>query len=304
MAIMAQCPTCHQKRSNKLSEWYLELEKVKALSSYWLIGLTLKKFNSVFGDMIVSNIKPADLENYQQRRISEGKAPATVDHEIGKPRTMIIKAYDNGMVSHDVVRVFEKAKKLLKKGTDVRDRVLSSDEFQALAANCPRHVADMVKTAYYSGMRRGEILNLTWDRVDMKAREVRLRPEDTKSGKGRTIPMCAELYSVFDGIPRHIHGGHVFLYQGKPVRDIRAGLKTGCKEAGLKYGRSVEGGFVMHDLRHTFVTNMRKAGVPESVIMEITGHETREMFDRYNSVDAGDMKTAVDTMGKFLKKAV
>ena len=38
---------------------------------------------------------------------------------------------------------------------------------------------------------------------------------------------------------------------------------------------------------------MRKAGVPESVIMKITGHSTREMFDRYNSVDVEDLNDVV-----------
>ena len=49
-------------------------------------------------------------------------------------------------------------------------------------------------------------------------------------------------------------------------------------------------------MRHTFNTNMRKAGVPESVIMEITGHSSREMFDRYNTVDEGDTRKAVEQL--------
>ena len=46
---------------------------------------------------------------------------------------------------------------------------------------------------------------------------------------------------------------------------------------------------------------MSKAGVPESVIMEITGHSTREMFDRYNTVDMDDSRKAVDQMEVFLQ---
>jgi integrase len=63
----------------------------------------------------------------------------------------------------------------------------------------------------------------------------------------------------------------------------------------------VKGGFVFHDLRRTFNTNMRKAGVAESVIMEITGHSTREMFDRYNTIDVEDTRKAVNQMGYFLE---
>jgi len=44
---------------------------------------------------------------------------------------------------------------------------------------------------------------------------------------------------------------------------------------------------------------MRKAGVPESVIMKITGHSTWEMFDRYNTVDADDAKLAAERFGEF-----
>ena len=38
----------------------------------------------------------------------------------------------------------------------------------------------------------------------------------------------------------------------------------------------------------------------ESVIMKITGHSTREMFDRYNSIDVTDLNEAVGRMGRYL----
>ena len=80
------------------------------------------------------------------------------------------------------------------------------------------------------------------------------------------------------------------------VGNIRGGLRKACEKAGVVYGRNVEGGFVFHDLRHTFNTNMRKAGVAESVIMQITGHSTREMFDRYNTVDEEDRREAIERL--------
>jgi hypothetical protein len=46
---------------------------------------------------------------------------------------------------------------------------------------------------------------------------------------------------------------------------------------------------------------MRKAGVSDSVIMEITGHSTRQMFDRYNTVDVEDTRQAVAQYQDFLK---
>ena len=70
------------------------------------------------------------------------------------------------------------------------------------------------------------------------------------------------------------------MFKGKPVKDIRTSLYRACKDVGIQAGRGDRNGFVFHDLRHTFNTYMSKAGVSESVIMGITGHSTREMFDR------------------------
>jgi integrase len=87
------------------------------------------------------------------------------------------------------------------------------------------------------------------------------------------------------------------------MRMVVKSLRTACEKAGILYGRYVKGGFVFHDLRQTFNTNMRKAGVPKSVIMEITGHSTREMFDRYNTVDMEDTRKAINQLTDFLSNA-
>ena len=291
---------------NELTKWYLNLEKVKDLASYDIIKINLNKFNSVFGDMIISHIIPADLENYQAKRKKE-KAPGTVDHEIGKAKTMIIKAYDNKMVSDDTLNTFRKIKKLVKrkKGSpDIRDRILSREEFESLIKHSKTHLVPIIATAYYTGMRRGEILNLTWDRIDLPDRMIRLEADDTKDKEARNIPICDNLFKILRSLSNRIQSAgddnHVFQYKGKGLEgDIRNSLKKACKNASIKYGRFVKGGFIFHDLRHTFNTNMRKAGIQESVIMEITGHSTREMFDRYNKIDEDDTRKAINQLEVF-----
>ena len=107
------------------------------------------------------------------------------------------------------------------------------------------------------------------------------------------------LHEILKSIPPTLHDNHVFLYQGKPIKSIDTGLRKACKEAGIIYGRNVKGGFIFHDLRHTSNTNMPKAGVTESVIMAITGHSTREMFDRYNTIDEEDARNAIGQLQTF-----
>lgn len=202
---------------HELTEWYLGLEKVKALSSFWRVKIALDKFNSVFGDWVVGRVRPADLENYQQMRKDEGLADATIDQEVGAAKTMIIKGFDNDMVGGDTLRVFKSVKKLRKLNGNARDRVLSRTEFEDLREHAPRHLKPMLATAYFTGMREGEILNLTWDRVDLKARVIRLQAEDTKDREPRDIPICDELWKILETLPRGIRTAHVFLYKGNPV---------------------------------------------------------------------------------------
>ena len=285
----------------ELTDWYINLEKIKSLSYYRTLKIDLNKFNSVFGNVIVSQIKPCDLENLQAKRKAEGKADATIDLEIGAARTMINKAFDNDRISGDTLRTFKKVKKMLKRNSNARDRILSPDEFNRLLDHLPHHVKTVLVTGYYTGMRLGEILPLSWGKVSLKDREIKLEAGDTKDKEKRTIPICDDLYIMLSQIPRGIQDGHVFLYNGEPVKSIKKALIRACKDAQILYGRSVKDGFVMHDLRHTFNTNMRKAGIAESVIMEITGHSTREMFDRYNTVDRDDKRQAINAFQGFLR---
>lgn len=290
---------------NDLSKWYLNLESAKILASYDIIKMKLNKFNEIYGNRIIADIILEDLKDYQIMRQKQGKAPGTVDHDIGKVKAMIYKAFDNGKVSGQILGTFKKVKKTMKKGSDVRNRILSPDEFDALMEHAKGHTRQIIAMGYYTGMRKGEILALTWNKVDMQNRLIKLEEEDTKDKEARKIPICRELYKMLQSMPNRLKeydkDNHVFQFNGKPIKDIRNGLRKACKAAGISYGRFKEGGLIFHDLRHTFNTYMRKAGVSESVIMEITGHSTREMFDRYNTVDEDDTKKAIEKLESFLQ---
>jgi integrase len=308
----------------KLAEWYLGQEKVKALRYFPTLKINLASFNQEIGDTIVGQIKSGALENYQAKRKREGYSDAYVDRQIEAARAMINKAFDNDMVTGETVKVFRRVKKMLKRNSNARDRILAPEEFKGLMDKLPRHTKAILATGFYTGMRRGEVLSLTWDKVDMEKRMIRLEAEDTKDKEPRVIPILPELYEVLKATPRAIHvkcpkcgkmqpvqnkkcdcgeeiHPHVFLYRGKPVEAIKTGLIKACKDAGITYGRFVKDGFVFHDLRHSFNTYMRKAGVAQSVIMKITGHSTDEMFRRYNSIDAADAHQAIDQYGAFLR---
>ena len=74
-----------------------------------------------------------------------------------------------------------------------RNRVLSREEVDQLIAAAPTHLGPNLLPAYHTAVRKSEVLNLTWDRVDFKAGVIRLRPEHTETREGGTIPLAKEL---------------------------------------------------------------------------------------------------------------
>lgn len=292
----------------ELAEWYLDIEEIKGKASYRQMKYRIKLLNEEIGNKIVSNIIPIDLENYREKRRKKGIALATIDDEIGQAKMIINKAFENKTVSGDTLQSFKAVKKLLKTNANARDEIFTKEQFDRLFNKAPQYLKEIMATAFFTGMRKGEILNLTWDKVDLNKKRIRLEAIDTKTGEPRTCPICNELYEIFtekakkrDHIQEAGTDNHVFLYNGNPIKDdIKTAFIATCKKAGVSYGRKIKGGLTFHDLRHSFNTYMRKAGVDKEVIKAITGHNTDSMFTRYNKIDRDDIDIAVDKFETFL----
>lgn len=278
----------------ELAGWYLSLDKVKSLASYRTVKIYLDKFNKTFGDWIVGKIEPTALEEHQVKRKGEGNKPKTIDDELNYAKTMVIKAFKSNKVGGDVLKTFQSVKRILKQGSNRRDRTLTVREFETILENSPQHLRGILSMGYWTGMRKGEILNLTWDKVDMQNRMINLSAEDTKEGRSKTIPIGEGPYKELAGLPRGIHSRVVFLYNGRPILNrFETAIKSACAKAGIKWGREEDGGFIFHDLRHTFITDMRRAGVDRNVTMAITGHAIKDMNQRYDVVEGWEKTRAI-----------
>ena len=274
-----------------LAQWYLELPEVKAKRSYQRDLYSVRGLLPFFGDRLLKDITPALVEAYRQKRLAEPSyrkhltRPATVNREVTCLKVIFNKAVKNGKAERNPGQ----GVKLLKENNE-RDRVLSPEEYARLLAHCSDHLKPIVKLAYHTGMRQGEILTLTWGQVDLKEGFIRLNPEHTKTNEGRIVPLNRELVEMFRAIPRGLPGLPVLTYQGKSISCIKKSFVTACKRAWIE-------DFTFHDLRHTFINNRRLEGHDYFRIMAATGHKTLEVFKRYNTVSKEELKALVGENG-------
>ena len=164
-----------------------------------------------------------------------------------------------------------------------RLRWLEVEEETRLLAACAKSqnpdLLAIVTVALETGMRQGEVLGLTWDRVDMSRGVIRL--EVTKSGKRREVPMRDKVYKVLSARPNK--SGRVW-----PDQSIRKAFESAVERAEIE-------NFTFHDLRHTFASRymQRKGSLP--VLREILGHATLAMTMRYAHLSPAHLR---DEMAK------
>jgi len=272
----------------ELCKWYRSLPEVQAKLSLVRDQCAIKNLLRLLaGSTKIRDLTSGKIEAYQKRRLTELSSrrkgettkPATVNKEVICLKTILNRAVRYGKIERNPVADVKKIPE-----NNVRMRTLSEDEFESLLAACPDYLKPVVLTAFYTAMRKSEILSLTWDEVDKRGDFIRLKAPMTKTKVARAIPLHPRVKEVFDAIPRAVHTKRVFLRDGNPFSDFKRSFKTACKQAGLE-------DFTFHDLRHCAINNLRLAGNDHFLIMAVSGHKTASMFKRYNLVTENELRT-------------
>lgn len=243
-----------------------------------------------FGGMRVPDITTAKIQAYVSRRLDQGAANATINREMAALKRMFNLA---ARCTPPKVALVPHVPMLAENNT--RKGFFEHEEFLALREALPGHLRGLVTFGYKTGWRFGEITGLTWDRVDLGRGIVRLEAGETKNQDARTVYLDDELKTVLKAemVRRNLGCNYVFHRNGGPIRDFRGSWAKACKVAKVN-------GKLFHDLRRTAVRNMVRAGIPERVVMMISGHKTRAIFDRYNIVSAEDLKQAAAKLQAYL----
>jgi len=271
---------------DKISKDFLELHSRinKKSSSVKRDEVLIKNLSSYFSGKKLCRITPDMVERYKAKRMKE-VAPATVNREIACLKCMFNKAISWGKADDNPVR-----KVRLLKENNRRVRYLEKEEIKRLIKNSAEHLKPIVIVAVFTGMRKGEIINLKWCDVDMVRGVIFLY--DTKNGDRREVYMNDVVKRAVSQIKKHSGSDYVFCREdGKKYYDVRKSFFTALKKSGII-------DFKFHDLRHTFASQLVMSGVDMRTVMELMGHKSFDMVLRYSHLSPDHKKKAMEALGR------
>jgi integrase len=266
------------------------LDSKRHLSTVSKYRLLLKKYLVPhFGIKPLAAISNRDCLDYYNSRLDTDAAIATVNGEMACLKSLFSEAIRTGICQENPVRGIK-----LLNPNNIRDRLLSEDETARLfaAANeATDYVRPLFYVLYFTGMRRGEALELRW--TDVEPVHDRIAVRDSKNGEGRKVPLRHELADELFRW-KSFTGGSQWVFPGRyrsdvPMNTIRPGWIRLSRSAGVSNLRP-------HDLRHNFTSMLQVRGVSDAIIMSITGHKTHVMLHRYSHANDVQRLAAVENL--------
>jgi integrase len=242
------------------------LHKQKAQLEWW---------RDEIGVFTLADATPAIIGEARDN-LHKGRQPATVVRYMAAlSHAFTIAVNEWGWLEDNPMRKVRKPKE--PKG---RVRFLADDERVRLLEACKKsdcpQLYPIVVLALSTGMRQGEILNLTWSDADLIRGRITL--EETKNGERRVVPLvhyAKELLAALSKV-RRIDTNLIFHSNTKPSTPVAI-----RKPWGLAVNAADLDNFTFHDLRHTAASNLAMNGASLLEIADILGHKTLQMVQRY-----------------------
>lgn len=260
-----------RKKSWKTDEYYLQANLIP-----------------YFGSRYLSQIDQGLVEKYQMKRVKDGVQVSTVNRELACMRKLFNKAIDWGYATDNPVAKVEFFSEVGRE----KQRELTMEEEKRLLEASENHIRSMIITGLQTGMRKGEILNLMWEDVDLKNGVITVRSEYSKNSRSRKIIFNGILKAELSRLKKQNgHSPYVFLNPrtGKPYADTKKAFKGACDRAEVK-------GLRFHDLRHTYASRLVANGVDIITVKELLGHSKVAMTERYTHSNDERKKRAAELL--------
>ena len=170
------------------------------------------------------------------------------------------------------------------------------DTAQKIIDKAPAHLKPIIYTALYTGLRKGNLLNLKWENIDFINNQISVHVKDKNVSGGHilTLPMIKSLKDVLENQPRI--NEFVFNYEGKPIKDIKKAWhhifydnKGKLKDTTLPYVN-------FHTLRHTAATWILKKTNNLKLTQQILGHSNIKTTLKYAHVLDDEKRKALESV--------
>lgn len=156
---------------------------------------------------------------------------------------------------------------------------------------------------FYTGLRLGDCCSLSWDNIDLNTNVISLNSSKTKAAINICIhPMLMNLLiNIEKSTNSYVLPEIQKLYSSGPTK-ITNKVKYLFQLAGIETTEEREQGrrsivkYGFHSLRHTFVSALHSAGVPQMVVEAIVGHNTKAVNDMYKHVKITQIEEAINKL--------
>ncbi len=253
--------------------------------------LSLDQLGELAGHVTLQNVEN-EIGSYEQWRKIHGTKPGTILKDLGLLRRMfnVARKQWKWKINNPVSDIE------LPKVKNERVRYLAPGEraslFAALETTEEKWLRPFVILAIDTGLRLSNLCELMRTEVDLFTRSIRKSSEVMKNEEHLGIPLTERAYQTLRELFRFpCVTGHVFHENGKPLydRQVQRAFKRVLKEAGIT-------NFHIHDLRHTFASYLRQAGVDLHTIGTLLGHKDMRMTKRYAHLNVESLRSAVEKL--------
>ncbi len=258
-----------------------------------LRGAWKNHLKPVFAEISPAKLTSDQISDYVRARQAAGAANASINRELSALKRMFKLAQKTGKLK--TVPYIP-----MLKERNVRKGFVKDSDYEALGRETSKvglWLHTLFELGYTYGWRKSELTEMRVDQVDIEEGTIELNPGETKNDEARVIEMTTKVKEL---LAQCIAGKEkrdlVFTRAGgQPIGNFRRVWARVTRDAGAV-------GLLFHDLRRSGVRNMRRAGITEKVIMRISGHKTRSVFERYNIVDTSDLKAAAVKIEEGLQR--
>jgi len=234
-------------------------------------------------DAPLSSIDRDAIEALRALLADEGKAPATIDRHMALLRAILKKCVDEWRLLDTAPKVPMYHKK------PPEPRWLTRAQFKTLTDELPPHLSLAAQFAVLTGLRMRSMLSLTWDRIDLKARNAWIPADQMKAARTLGVPLSREAVKVLRKLKTlNPEGARVFQWKGQPIDDCNTrAFEKAVERAGV-------GPLRWHDLRHTFAAWAVQSGVTLHELMQLGGWSSYSMVLRYGHLAPDHLAQAAE----------